>query len=221
MLSADSGNFVYLTETEIKPAGGVLARAFQDYPLFANFIPEASKRNLLLPDIFEFLTRYGVLYGEVYATSPGLEGIAVWFPSEKAEMTLLRMIRIWGFRLIYDYVRTRRSISRLLSYNEYALKVQNRHLHCPHWYLFLIGVDPTFQGKGYANALIKPMLTRIDKEHLSCYLETQDEKNISIYERYGFEVVQVDTVPGTDLKHWAMLRKEPNPCEQSTSVDSD
>jgi len=207
MLLTDLGNLVCLTKAQIKPAAKVLARAFQDYPLFANFIPDASKRKLLLPDIFQFLTRYGILYGEVYATSPGLEGIAVWFPSEKVKMTLWKMIRVGGFTLIYDYFRAAKFILRLLSYNEYALKLHNRHAHFPHWYLFLIGVDPVFQRRGYASALIKPMLARIDQERLPCYLETQDEKNISTYQRYGFEVVQVDTVPGTDLNHWAMLRK--------------
>ena len=208
MLLADSRSFVCLTKTEIKPAAEALARAFQNYPLFANFIPEASKRNLLLPDLFQFLIRCGVLHGEVYATSPRLEGIAVCFPSEKANMTLWKMIRVRGFTLIYDCFRAAKLISRLLFYNEYASKLHNRHAHCPHCHLFLIGVDPVFQGRGYASALIKPIISRLDRERLPCYLETQDEKNIPIYQHYGFKVVEVGTVPGTELNHWAMLRKK-------------
>jgi len=208
MLLADSHSFVCLTKTEIKPAADVLSRAFHNYPLFANFIPATSKRAFLLSDLFQFLIRYSVLHGEVYATSPRLEGIAVCFPSEKAKMTLWKMVRIRGFTLIYDYFRAAKLISRLLSYNEYASKLHNRHAHCPHWHLFLIGVDPVFQGRGYASALIKPIISQLDRERLPCYLETQDEENIPIYQHYGFKVVEVGTVPGTGLNHWAMLRKK-------------
>ena len=45
--------------------------------LFAFFIPDASERKNKSHYIFEFLIRYGVLYGEAYATSSNLEGVAV------------------------------------------------------------------------------------------------------------------------------------------------
>jgi hypothetical protein len=38
------------------------------------------------------------------------------------------------------------------------------------------------------SALIKPILAKIDKEHLPCYLETVNEKNVPVYQHYGFEV---------------------------------
>lgn len=207
-MMTDSSNLVRLTKARIRPAAEMFARAFQDYPLFAGLIPDASERKLLLPDIFQFMIRFGVLYGEVYATSPDLEGISVWFSSEKAEMTLWKMIRIGGLPLIYHYFRMGRCISRLVAYNKYAFKLHNRHAHFPHWYLFLVGIDPKFQGRGHASALIRPMLGRIDQEHLPCYLETQNRENVSMYEHYGFELVQLDTIPGTDVNHWAMLRKK-------------
>jgi hypothetical protein len=31
-----------------------------------------------------------MIYGDVFATSPELEGIAVWLPSKKSEITLWR-----------------------------------------------------------------------------------------------------------------------------------
>jgi len=206
----DLNNLVRLTKPQIKPAAEMFAQAFQDDPLFASLIPDASERKLLLPNIFQFMIRYGVFYGGVYATSPNMEGVAVWLPSEKAKMTLWKMIWTGCFSLIYYYFKVGKFISRLLSYNEYAFNLHNRHAHFPHLYLFVIGVDPMFQERGYASALIKPMLARVDEEHLPCYLETQNEKNISIYQHYGFKVVQVGTIPGTDINHWAMLRKKSN-----------
>jgi len=100
------------------------------------------------------------------------------------------------------------SIGRMTRYGEYATAMHKRHAPFRHWYFQAIGVDPVFQGKGYAGALLKPMLARIDTEHLPCYLETQNQKNVPIYQHYGFKVVEEGTIPGTETGHWAMLRQK-------------
>ena len=58
------------------------------------------------------------------------------------------------------------------------------------------------------------MLARIDTVGLPCYLETENATNISIYQRYGFQVVADDAVP--DGPHiWAiaadLTRPHPQP----------
>jgi len=202
----DLNNLVRLTKSQIKPTSEMFARAFQDDPLFAYFIPDAFERKNKLHCLFECLVRYGVLYGEGYAISPDLEGVAMWFPSEQAEMTLWRIIRCGGFSLYFKVGR--KVVSRVLAFFNYAFMVHNRQAPFPHWYLALIGVDPKFQGRGYASALIKPMLARIDQENLPCYLETENEKNVSTFQHYGFKVVESDTIPSSDVNNWAMLREK-------------
>ena len=71
----------------------------------------------------------------------------------------------------------------------------------------LIGVDPHHQGKGFASKLIKPMLARIDKQELPCFLETVDERDVAIYKHFGFNVVDESVVPATGMTSWAMLRQ--------------
>jgi ribosomal protein S18 acetylase RimI-like enzyme len=56
-----------------------------------------------------------------------------------------------------------------------------------HWYLPLIGVDPAHQGKGHGDALMRYALERCDREHAPAYLESTNPRNISLYERHGFE----------------------------------
>ena len=51
------------------------------------------------------------------------------------------------------------------------------------------------------------MLSYIDEENLPCYLETDGEKNVSMYQHFGFAVVDEFVVPGTKDKVVAMLRK--------------
>ena len=75
-----------------------------------------------------------------------------------------------------------------------------------HWFLQAIGVDPEFQGQGHAGRLMRPMLARIDEEHLPCYLETLEEQNVRVYEHFGFKVIEESGIPDTDLINRAMLR---------------
>jgi ribosomal protein S18 acetylase RimI-like enzyme len=69
-------------------------------------------------------------------------------------------------------------------------------------------VDPAYQGKGYASRLLKPMLARIDRENMPCYLDTEEEKNVSIYQHFGFKVLEEVKIPSTDIILRAMLREK-------------
>ena len=41
----------------------------------------------------------------------------------------------------------------------------------PHWYLMIIGTDPSVRGKGFGQALMHSRLDRCDDEHAPAYLE--------------------------------------------------
>jgi ribosomal protein S18 acetylase RimI-like enzyme len=73
------------------------------------------------------------------------------------------------------------------------------HPEAPHWYLSMIGVDPARQGLGLGSALLKHTLALCDAEGAPAYLESSNPKNITLYERHGFEVlgqIQPDDFPG-------------------------
>ena len=59
----------------------------------------------------------------------------------------------------------------------------------PHWYLPLIGVDPTRQGRGYGSALLTHALRQCDREQVPAYLESTNPRNTPLYQRHGFEVI--------------------------------
>ncbi|MBX7540543.1 GNAT family N-acetyltransferase [Qipengyuania sphaerica] len=63
------------------------------------------------------------------------------------------------------------------------------HPHEEHWYLPLIGADPAYLGMGLGGALMKHACARIDEDGLPAYLESSNPRNISLYERHGFEVM--------------------------------
>ncbi len=202
---ADLNNLVRLNKSQIKPVTEILARAFQDDPLFVYFFPDPSERAKRTPYQFQFLLRHAVAYGEVYATSPNLEGTALWLPSEKNNTSFWRKMRCGG--LLMASRIGKEASSRRQHFLECTASVHKRHTSFRHWYLKIMGVDPVFQGKGYAGTLLKAMLARTDEEHLPCCLNTQNEKNVSFYQHYGFELVEETTIPGTEVSNWAMLRK--------------
>ena len=203
-MAADLNNLVRLTKSQVKAASEVLDRAFEDYPLHVAFIPDESERKKKSRYFLEIFIRYGILYGEVYATSPKLEAVAVWVTSEKADFTMWRMIR--SGILPYIFRVGRKTISRMMSVGDYLISIHKRYAPFPHLYAWYIGVDPKFQGKGYGRTLIEVMLARADSEQLPCYGETHTEESVALWEHYGFKVICETVILGTEVKHWAMLR---------------
>ena len=63
------------------------------------------------------------------------------------------------------------------------------HPEEPHWYLAMIGADAHFQGQGLGAALLKHTLQICDEAGDVAYLESSNPRNISIYERHGFETM--------------------------------
>lgn len=63
------------------------------------------------------------------------------------------------------------------------------HPKYPHWYLPMIGVEPSRQGSGIGSALLQHTLANCDGDGLPAYLESSNPKNIPLYERFGFELI--------------------------------
>ena len=79
------------------------------------------------------------------------------------------------------------------------------HPKYAHWYLPWLGVDSALQGRGLGTQLMKPCLAIIDQGHLPAFLETPNPRNLSFYERHGFEVTAVSQ-DGTCPPVTSMLR---------------
>ena len=80
----------------------------------------------------------------------------------------------------------------------------------PHWYGWYVGAKPELQGKGHGRKLVEAMLAKADSDNLPCYGETHTQENVPLWEHYGFEVVDQVLIPGTNFKHWVMLRDKAN-----------
>ncbi|MFX1322167.1 MAG: GNAT family N-acetyltransferase [Promethearchaeota archaeon] len=203
-------NLFRLKRIQVEPAAKILAKAFENDPLHIAYFPDPIKIIKQNYHLMKFAIRYCLRYGKVYTTSPNLEGIALWRlidPVEEQKDRLKRLFANWlSFRLA---VALSESVEKIYSIYDYIISTQYELVPSLHWYFFIMGVHPNFQGKGCASSLIKPMLARIDKEQLQCYLDTNIEKNVALYQHFGFKVLKKYQIPGTNVINWSMLRKNP------------
>ena len=86
--------------------------------------------------------------------------------------------------------------------------MRSTHQHVlskPHWYLWVLGVDPVYQGQGVGGALLRAGLARADASHLPCYLETTNAENVPLYHRFGFLVEDERLIPDSSVHLWSMI----------------
>ena len=50
------------------------------------------------------------------------------------------------------------------------------------------------------------MLQFCDDEKMVAYLETNKDKNVTLYQHYGFELKKEELIPKTTVTHYAMIR---------------
>jgi GNAT superfamily N-acetyltransferase len=187
---------------DVRGLSGVLGRAFYDDPVTMWMVPDNDARAKALPRVFATMTRHHFLAGggaEVALQDGVIGGTALWDPPGKWKTTpreewLMKPGFIWAFR------RRVRSSEQLLEI------MKEKHPEEPHWYLMLLGSDPTVRGKGFGYALMRSRLDRCDAEHVPAYLENSNPKNEAFYMRFGFEVTGEIQLPDGGPKLWPMWR---------------
>jgi len=204
-----NGGLLRLTVKERDAGAAVLGRAFAEYELLRYYFSDETQRGAIANTFVSIALSVCLKYGEVYATSEKLKGVAGWLPPGKAPFGGWQVIRSVPLSVLFRFAR--QGANRLRSYGAYVDKLHRKLVPYPHWYLQIIGVDPAYQGQGFSGRLIRPVLERIDRERMPSFLETNTEKNVTIYRRFGFEVISEDKMPGTEVTTFAMLRKAAAP----------
>jgi len=204
-MNDQSNKLLRLTRKDRDAGAAVLGRAFAEYELFRHYFPDKTERHAVADTFASILLSVSLKYGEVYASSEKLEGVAAWLPPGKSLLGGWQIIRSVPLSILFRFGR--QGASRLRAYGRYVDKMHRKLVPYPHWYLQVIGVDPAYHGQGFSSRLVRPVLQRIDRERMPCFLDTNTEKNVAIYRRFGFEVISEDKIPGTEVTSFAMLRK--------------
>ena len=135
-----------ITKNDIEKASLVLGKAFHDDPLWSQVVQDEAERKQKLPLLFEILLRYALRYGEVYASSENLEGIAIILPYDRIDMTFWRLLST-GMKL------GRKTGNRLEQILAPMNQAQKEILKRGYLYLQAIGVSPELQGQGFGEII--------------------------------------------------------------------
>jgi GNAT superfamily N-acetyltransferase len=203
-LRLDDNQITLIHDSQIMPAGIVLAEAFFADPFYQYAFPDPEERRRLLPWYLTASIREGFLLNSVYTTSGQVKGVAVWTPPGFQERTPERA-RQSGL----DQMSTQFGLDayhRFTSVIDHLAIFSAQVIPQTHWYLSLIGVSPTSQGQGIGGALFAPVLQQADNEGIVCFLETFEAKNLSFYRRHAFQVAATGIEPLSQLRFWTMRR---------------
>jgi ribosomal protein S18 acetylase RimI-like enzyme len=171
-----------------------LARAFDDDPILTWAHPSARRRPRRGAAFFAGRMRTLIPH-ELCWTTDDLAGAALWAPPDAWAAPAGELVR--GL----PYVTWRRAPLVI-----YGLgNVERRHPREPHYYLAVLGVDPTRQHEGIGSALLRGGLEVCDREGVPAYLETGKERNVRFYERHGFQVTGEIELP-RGPRVWLMWR---------------
>ena len=196
-----------LTSGDRFEVAALLGRAFDDDPLAIYIFPESRVRANGLRRFFDIQLRAmflgaGESHGASSERSGELRAAALWLPPGRPAAGLGAVLHLVPL-LRYTGRRTGRTL-RLLG------AVDSKHPKTPHYYLGVLGTDPSFQGKGLGSAVMEPVLERCDAEGMPAYLESSKERNVPFYRRHGFEVVEELEVSGAPPL-WLMWREPRSP----------
>ena len=195
---------IRLQKQHIEPATAVLSRAFWEDPYLVQAVPNHEKRAKFTRIAFLITLLHGIKHGEAYTVSEDMEGVALWLPSSAPTMTLGTLL--YGSAMALRYRAGLSFLWQIKRDDRYASRSRKLRAPFPHWYLAMLGVDPRFQRQGYASRLLRPMLARLDKEKIPCYLETDIPEYVPLYQHFGFDVIDEGQLPSSNNKVWMMLR---------------
>lgn len=163
----------------------VLTLAFADDPACRRLYPAPAQYLTFFP---EFVRLYG---GKAFDCggahfTEGHMGAALWIPpdvhpdDEALEQLLESSVEEAAKPELFDVYAT----------------MKRHHPAEPHWFLPLIGIDPTMQGQGLGATLMSYGLKACDRDRIPAYLDSTHPRNIPFYERFGFKLLATIEVGG-------------------------
>ena len=180
----------------IGQATETLAEAFYSDALVAMLCPDECSRKRCMEPVFRFSANMAVRYGEGWATSRDMEGVALWLYSWKLGCPPWRWLSFGGLDI-------RRCLGRS-GYKELtrvsARIDQARDRVAPEKYLYLssLGVKPDSRRQGKAGLLVKQRVEDAAREGLSVIVETNTPEALAFYKSVGFRVRSDFTTAGLE-----------------------
>ena len=183
---------VHIVGADAREVGlSTIVTAFAADPLLRWILPSADKYLNHSAGIFDGFGGVAFDAGTAYQVAD-FAGVALWVPPSHAQHHDNEDAEFSSSLTQLVVPEQMEEVATVLT------QMQSYHPDYDCWYLPLIGVDPGHQGRGLGAQLMKYALASCDEAGLPAYLESSNPANISLYERFGFEVmgrIQTKTSP--------------------------
>ncbi|MEE3852564.1 GNAT family N-acetyltransferase [Gordonia sp. LSe1-13] len=171
----------------------VLAQAFAEDPVTVWLQPDTRHHKLIFGTLLRWV--HGDSSSVDVAMRDGVAvGAAVWDPPGHKISAASQIGSMVGFARA---LRGRMPLGQMLE-QEFTKHRPKE----PHWYLGQVGAP--VRGMGVGTALLEAGLERVDAP---AYLESSNEANVPLYERFGFTVTGEITLPRGGPTVWPMYRQ--------------
>jgi len=195
---------ISLDTTLVQQATRILSEAFRDNPgsiAILNGIA-AEKREKKLSTLYSGVVDTCVAYGVAKAIvcDGDLAGISLAYSPGSYPLPF----RAWLRNGIGAALIGPRYTWRCAKFDSH---IRKKHITERHWYLYVLGVAPSFQGRGFAGKILRRLSDHADREGMPCYLETDKTENVSMYQSFGYRVLGEESIEELDnVRLWYMMR---------------
>ena len=177
---------------DIQESARVLSVAMLDAPVhLAVFQGKGEKQRLEIEKMFS----------ELFIESPGI----IFLAKEKQNIIgVMRMISCQGNKAADVPKESKDENDITWRKSVWHGEWERRDPLTQHWHLGPIGVLPNYQGQGIGSMLLERFCKEVDACQAEAYLETDLDKNVRLYEKFGFKLTAETEIFG--VKNRFMLR---------------
>lgn len=177
------GNLSRISEQEIQKTAKILAQGFIEDPMFSLIFPKYETRLQALNAFFQPFVADGVKRGEV-VLAPESQGVSIWYPPEVSVFDAQFEEMLAEIMSIASHFG---GLEAAEQFEQLANKVGANEPTTPRSEVLWIAVLPQSRGKGIGGSLLLPALNCADTKKVGCYLVSSNPRNISFYQRHGFQ----------------------------------
>jgi ribosomal protein S18 acetylase RimI-like enzyme len=153
---------------------GVITMAFSTDPVARFAIPDPAQYLATMPQSIRAFGGRALDNGSAWCIE-GFWGAALWLPPGATPDPLT----------METVPESRRQMLR-----EAFEQMGASHPVEPHWYLPLIGIDPSRQNRGLGSLLMEHANAVFDRSGALAYLESSNQRNVPFYQRHGYELLR-------------------------------
>lgn len=191
---------------QLDRALAVMVRAFADDPLFVTGFQDPAERARVVPPCAAWCFRHAALFGTILVAGDDPVGVAHVYRCETPVFSDANVAESLG-DLESEIGRDRWDrYARMQAPWVEADAALSAAVPGPQWYLDMVAVEPSRQGRGIGTALLDAVNALADADGWPATLLTFQPRNLPLYRRQGYEEVAAAVHRDSGVSYWCLRR---------------